>query len=141
MPAALLCIDVCAPYRVNGEPARFQSVWLLARAWHAQRSGGEVNAAAVRSVFPAAANLRMLVSRLEDAFEPLSAEAVSQMVDKIIQEQAGANSGYPFVDRDRARCEAVKTRVNELLKLTRTCWKVRTGGFMSESTLRVTPHP
>ncbi|GLC91628.1 hypothetical protein Tamer19_10360 [Cupriavidus sp. TA19] len=63
MPAAQLCIDVCAPYRVNGGPARFQSVWLLARAWHAQRSGLDVKVAAVRSAFPAAANLRMLVSR------------------------------------------------------------------------------
>jgi hypothetical protein len=66
MPAspALIQIDVSAPYRVDGQPARYQSVWLLARIWHAQRSGeGGVAAAAVRSAFPTAANLRMLVSR------------------------------------------------------------------------------
>ncbi|SOZ64681.1 conserved hypothetical protein [Cupriavidus taiwanensis] len=62
--SAPIHIDVSSPYRVDGQPARYQSVWLLARAWHAHRSGeGVVTAAAVRSAFPAAANLRMLVSR------------------------------------------------------------------------------
>ncbi|RDK10294.1 hypothetical protein [Cupriavidus lacunae] len=66
MPAtpAPIRIDVSAPYRVDGQPARYQSVWLLARIWHAQRSGEDgVTAAVVRSAFPTAANLRMLVSR------------------------------------------------------------------------------
>ncbi|MDK3024246.1 hypothetical protein QO239_16770 [Cupriavidus taiwanensis] len=66
MPAspALIHIDVSSPYRVDGQSARYQSVWLLARIWHAHRSAeGMVSAAAVRSAFPAAANLRMLVSR------------------------------------------------------------------------------
>lgn len=66
MPAtpALIHIDLSAPYRVDGQPARYQSVWLLARIWHAQRAGeGSVPASAVRCAFPAAANLRMLVSR------------------------------------------------------------------------------
>ncbi|SPA51433.1 hypothetical protein [Cupriavidus taiwanensis] len=66
MPAspATIHVDVSSPYRVAGRPARYQSVWLLARAWHAHRSGdGVVPAAAVRSAFPTAANLRMLVSR------------------------------------------------------------------------------
>lgn len=66
MPAtpAPIRIDVSAPYRVDGQPARYQSVWLLARIWHAHRTGeGGVTAAVVRSAFPTAANLRMLVSR------------------------------------------------------------------------------
>lgn len=64
MPEATIRIDLSAPYRVDDQPARYQSVWLLARIWHAQRSGeGSVPASAVRGAFPAAANLRMLVSR------------------------------------------------------------------------------
>ncbi|MFS8973401.1 hypothetical protein PO002_02660 [Cupriavidus necator] len=64
MPEATIRIDLSAPYRVEDQPARYQSVWLLARIWHAQRSGeGSVPASAVRGAFPAAANLRMLVSR------------------------------------------------------------------------------
>ncbi|WP_354686450.1 hypothetical protein [Cupriavidus necator] len=62
--SATIRIDLSAPYKVDGQPARYQSVWLLARIWHAQRNGeGSVPASAVRNAFPAAANHRMLVSR------------------------------------------------------------------------------
>lgn len=64
MPASIVVIDLAPPYRVDGQPARYQSVWLLARIWHAQRTHGEsLPAAVVQARFADAANLRMLVSR------------------------------------------------------------------------------
>ncbi len=64
MPAPVIAIDLSAPYRVDDRPARYQSVWLLARIWHAQRVHGEsLPAAVVQARFADAANLRMLVSR------------------------------------------------------------------------------
>ncbi|CAG9168679.1 hypothetical protein CURE108131_09220 [Cupriavidus respiraculi] len=57
-------IDLSPPYRVNGEPARYQSLWLLARVCLAARTGGcAVSAAQLQARFPDAANIRMLVSR------------------------------------------------------------------------------
>ncbi|MCD5362401.1 hypothetical protein [Chromobacterium aquaticum] len=57
-------VELSSPCRVNGQPARAQSVWLLARLWHAQRHGdGTLPAAALRLGFPGQDNIRMLVSR------------------------------------------------------------------------------
>ncbi|UGA38585.1 hypothetical protein JOS77_01840 [Chromobacterium haemolyticum] len=57
-------IELSAPYRVQGEAARGQSVWLLARLWHAYHFGdGSVSAAALRLGFPGQNNIRMLISR------------------------------------------------------------------------------
>ncbi|MGO4413535.1 hypothetical protein AB4Z27_11315 [Cupriavidus sp. KB_39] len=64
MPAPLVHIDLSAPYRVNGQPARYQSVWLLARIWLATaRDHEDLPAAAVRARFAEAADVRMMVSR------------------------------------------------------------------------------
>ncbi len=59
-----LTIELSAPYSVNGEPARYQSLWLLAAVCLATRSG-EAGLPAVRlqTRFPDTANIRMLVSR------------------------------------------------------------------------------
>lgn len=57
-------IELSSPYRVQGEAARGQSVWLLARLWHAHHFGdGSVPAAALRLGFPGQNNIRMLISR------------------------------------------------------------------------------
>jgi hypothetical protein len=62
MPA--ITIELSPPYRVNGEPARYQSLWLLARVCLAARTGGTgVSAAQLQARFPDASNIRMLVSR------------------------------------------------------------------------------
>jgi len=59
-----LIVDLSPPYRVDGMPARHQSVWLLARLRYAQLAGEDgVTAATVRARFPRAADIRMLVSR------------------------------------------------------------------------------
>lgn len=65
MPAAPpIHVDLCAPYRVNGQPARHQSVWLLARIWlAASRDREDLPAAAVRARFAEASDVRMVVSR------------------------------------------------------------------------------
>jgi len=57
-------IDLDHPLLVDGQKARFQSVWLLLRIWHAQREvEGPVPGSAVQARYPGNANLRMLVSR------------------------------------------------------------------------------
>lgn len=62
MPA--ITIELSPPYLVNGEPARYQSLWLLARVCLAARTGGAgVPAAQLQARFPDASNIRMLVSR------------------------------------------------------------------------------
>jgi len=64
MPAPVIRIDLSPPYRVAGQPARYQSVWLLARIWlAATRDHDELGAAEVRMRFAEAADLRMIVSR------------------------------------------------------------------------------
>lgn len=62
--ASTIDIDFASPYRVNGSPARFQSVWLLLCVYYAQRmEGASLPVSAVRARFPGNANLRMLISR------------------------------------------------------------------------------
>lgn len=57
-------IDLTPPYRVGTETARYQSVWLLARIWLAQRRDGAVlPATVVRARFAEAADMRMVISR------------------------------------------------------------------------------
>ena len=57
-------IELGTPARVQGEPARHQSLWLLLRLWLATQTGeGWVREAQVRERFPNARNLRMIVSR------------------------------------------------------------------------------
>lgn len=64
MPQPSLTIELSAPFRVNGEPARYQSLWLLAAVCLAARKGATgVPAVLLRTRFPDAANIRMLVSR------------------------------------------------------------------------------
>ncbi|WP_454767144.1 hypothetical protein [Cupriavidus campinensis] len=65
MPAAsLVPVELSAPYRVDGQPARYQSVWLLARIWLAtSRDREDLPAAAVRARFAEAADMRMMISR------------------------------------------------------------------------------
>lgn len=59
-----LIVDLSPPCRVDGQPARPQSVWLLARLRYAQLAGEDgVTAATVRARFARAADIRMPVSR------------------------------------------------------------------------------
>lgn len=60
----LIPVELDPPYRVGTEPARYQSVWLLARLWLAhRRDGAALPAAAIRARFADAADVRMMVSR------------------------------------------------------------------------------
>lgn len=62
-PSALE-IELGTPARVQGEPVRPQSLWLLLRLWWAVQSGeGWVREAQLRERFAGARNLRMIVSR------------------------------------------------------------------------------
>jgi hypothetical protein len=57
-------IDFASPHRVNGSPARFQSIWLLLRVYYAQRKdGASLPVSAVQARFPGNTNLRMMISR------------------------------------------------------------------------------
>jgi hypothetical protein len=64
MSASTILIELAAPHRVAGQPARYQSVWLLARIWLAvARDREDLTAAALRARFADAADVRMIVSR------------------------------------------------------------------------------
>src|SRR5690606_26439986 len=53
-----------ARYRVNGRPARYQSLCLLLRLYYAEQScGGPVHVSAILARFPGASSLRMRISR------------------------------------------------------------------------------
>ena len=57
-------IELGTPARVQSQPARHQSLWLLLRLWQASQSGeGWVRESQVRERFPNARHLRMIVSR------------------------------------------------------------------------------
>ncbi|TXH77912.1 MAG: hypothetical protein E6Q88_00145 [Lysobacteraceae bacterium] len=59
-------IELHAPLRVDGRPARLQSLWLLLSLWMAARTGdgsGWVRESQLRERFPGTRNLRMVVSR------------------------------------------------------------------------------
>lgn len=63
---AVIEIELSAPLRVQGRPARQQSLWLLLSLWMAARTGdgsGWVRETQLRRRFPATRNLRMVVSR------------------------------------------------------------------------------
>jgi len=52
MPAPVIRIDLSPPYRVAGQSARHQSVWLLARIWlAATRDQDDLRSAEVRARF------------------------------------------------------------------------------------------
>lgn len=64
MPAPVIRIDLSPPYRVAGQSARHQSVWLLARIWlAATRDQDDLRSAEVRARFADATDVRMIVSR------------------------------------------------------------------------------
>nr|WP_199064267.1 hypothetical protein [Chromobacterium sp. ASV5] len=57
-------LELTPPYRVNDQPARFQSLWLLARLHYAAAyENGQVPASVVQLHFAANRTIRMLVSR------------------------------------------------------------------------------
>lgn len=65
----MIQIDLQTPGRVNAQPVRQQSLWLLLRMWWAaqpgqrESSGGWVRESELRARFPGARHVRMLVSR------------------------------------------------------------------------------
>jgi predicted acylesterase/phospholipase RssA len=85
--------------------------------------------------------LRMLVSRLEDAFEVLNSKDVGKVIRRGINDQAFPGSHYPAARRNPQWCRELNSRMQKLLDLTAGPWKKRSEIFKSASTLRVTPHP
>ncbi|MBA8734874.1 hypothetical protein [Chromobacterium violaceum] len=64
MTADPIRFELTPPYRHDGKPARFQSLWLLARLHYAAaHEDGMVAVSALRQRFPASRTPRMLVSR------------------------------------------------------------------------------
>ncbi|RZT30787.1 hypothetical protein [Cupriavidus agavae] len=64
MPRAPILVDLSPSLRVAGAPARYQSVWMLARIWlAATRDRETLSAATLRTRFTDAADVRMIVSR------------------------------------------------------------------------------
>ena len=62
--ASDVIVELAPPYRIGDRPARYQSLWLLARLYHAHHHGtGTLSIGAVRAQFPGKANLRMIISR------------------------------------------------------------------------------
>lgn len=63
-------IELSQPYQINGQPARYQTVWFLARLYYAARWGnGIVSAAELQAHFTANKTIRMLISRAFSDFE------------------------------------------------------------------------
>ena len=61
----VICIELTQPYHVNGQSARYQSVWFLARLYYAACWGaGSVYAAEIQAHFTANKSIRMLISRV-----------------------------------------------------------------------------
>ena len=59
-----ITIELAQPYQVNGQPARYQSVWFLARLYYATCWGaGSIYAAEIQARFTANKSIRMLISR------------------------------------------------------------------------------
>ena len=85
--------------------------------------------------------LRMLVSRLEDAFEGLHGADAQARARTLIKSQANSSNGFPYSFSDADLCNHFEQRTHALLQLPNTSWKGRCDSFESESTLRVTPHP
>ncbi|AUH50343.1 hypothetical protein CXB49_05730 [Chromobacterium sp. ATCC 53434] len=75
-PHRSICLELSPPYLVDGAPARFQSLWLLARLYYAgQYEDGVLPAAALRLRFPGNHAIRMLVSRAFADFARWGVEA------------------------------------------------------------------
>ena len=83
--------------------------------------------------------LRMLISRLERAFEGLDANTPAK-AQSLIQSQAEQDD-YPFREVDAEWCKNLGKRSDALLQLPDGAWKGSLELFESESSLRVTPHP
>lgn len=61
----VICIELTQPCHVNGQSARYQSVWFLARLYYAACWGaGSVYAAEIQAHFTANKSIRMLISRV-----------------------------------------------------------------------------
>lgn len=63
MPQPTIPVELTSPQTVNGQPAAYQSLWLLVRLQHAQRTAGVVRLDDLRGQVSSASTLRMVVSR------------------------------------------------------------------------------
>ena len=63
MPLPTIVVELTSPQTVNGQPAAYQSLWLLVRLQHAQRTAGVVRLDDLRGQVSSASTLRMVVSR------------------------------------------------------------------------------
>ena len=86
------------------------------------------------------ARLRVLVSRLEEAFRTLDRPSAPGNLRQLIADQRAADSGFPFAKNDSAWCAELDARTAALLAFA-TSWKERLEQFESGSSLRVTPEP
>ncbi|KQP12287.1 hypothetical protein [Pseudorhodoferax sp. Leaf267] len=63
MPLPTLTVELTSPQTVDGRHAAYQSLWLLVRLQHAQRTAGIVRLDDLRGQVSSASTLRMVVSR------------------------------------------------------------------------------
>ncbi len=63
MPLPVIPVELTSPQTVNGQPAAYQSLWLLVRLQHAHRTAGVVRLDDLRGQVSSASTLRMVVSR------------------------------------------------------------------------------
>lgn len=87
------------------------------------------------------ARLRVLVSRLEEAFGTIKPKTTASTVASLITDQAVPGNNFPYNNNDSAWCDLMRNRVEALLDLIDGQWRDRADKFASASTLRVTPEP
>ncbi|MDP1718018.1 MAG: hypothetical protein Q8L40_08055, partial [Burkholderiales bacterium] len=87
------------------------------------------------------ARLRVLVSRLEQAFGTINPRTTATAVDLLVTEQADPEKKFPYINSNSEWCVLVRERVIALLNLIGGPWRSRVDTLTSASTLRVTPEP
>lgn len=87
------------------------------------------------------ARLRMLVSRIEDAFRAMDPQSMPTELRQLIEDQRKPGSNFPFPKPEAEWCAELERRADALLELAGE-WKGKPlEDFKSESSLRVTPEP
>ncbi len=87
------------------------------------------------------ARLRVLVSRLEQAFGTINTVTTESTVADLIRDQAVPKNDFPYRKDNPDWCALERDRVLALLNLVSGPWRDRVDTFTSASTLRVTPEP
>lgn len=87
------------------------------------------------------ARLRVLVSRLEEAFGTINPVTTASTAADLIRDQAVTGNDFPYNMDDPVWCALQQDRVQALIDLISGPWRNRVDTFASASTLRVTPEP